>query len=361
MGSPMPADLLLRLLGAPATAAALSPAEWDLALRQARAAALMGRLVVSLREAKQLDAVPPSARRHLDAALQVASRLRQALEWEFQCLARALTHLDVPVMLLKGAAYAAAGLPVAEGRLFGDIDLLVPRTRLAEVEGALLVHGWAPMKLDPYDQRYYRQWMHEIPPLEHVRRQTVLDVHHTLLPLTARYRPDPTLVFAAARESGVPGFKVPAPVDLVIHCATHLFHEGETDRALRDLIDLDGLLSHFAAGEPSFWTALVPRARALDLARPLYYGLRYTQRLLGTPVPAEVLEAAAQAAPALPVRLAMDWLAQEGFRPKHSSCRGPLTSLAHFALYLRGHWLRMPLRLLLPHLLRKALVRRQPG
>lgn len=360
MGSPMTADLLLRLLRAPAMAAALSPDEWDLALRQARAAALTGRLAVRLREAKALDAVPPAVRRHLDAALQVASRLRQALEWEFQCLGRLLAPLEVPVVLLKGAAYGAAGLPVAEGRLFGDIDLLVPRPRLREVEGALLAHGWAPMKLDPYDQRYYRRWMHEIPPLEHVRRQTVVDVHHTLLPLTARHHPDPALIFAASRASPWAGFRLPSPADLVVHCATHLFHEGETDRALRDLMDFDGLLRHFAAVEPGFYAGLVPRARLLDLARPLFYALRYAQRLLGTPIPEAVMQAAQQAAPPLPLRLAMDGLAAEIFRPKHASCRGPFTALAHFALYVRGHWLRMPLHLLLPHLLRKALARRQP-
>ena len=37
-----------------------------------------------------------------------------------------------------------------------------------------------------YDQRYYREWMHELPPLLHVRRQTALDVHHAIAPETAR-------------------------------------------------------------------------------------------------------------------------------------------------------------------------------
>ncbi|MEO1767719.1 nucleotidyltransferase domain-containing protein [Thiobacter aerophilum] len=354
----MAPDLLLRLLTTPAMAPALSAAQWDLALRQARRAGLMARLALVVQEAGV--PVPAQAQRHLAGALTVCKRLQEALAWELARIRAALADTGAPAVLLKGAAYAAAGLPVAAGRLFGDVDLLVPREHLAVVEAALLEHGWAPMKLDPYDQRYYRQWMHEIPPLEHTRRQTVIDVHHNILPRTARHRPDPSLILDLVRPAlQAPGFFVPAPVDLVIHCATHLFYEGETDRALRDLLDFDGLLRHFGP-EPGFWDTLVPRAQALDLARPLYYGLRYARRVLGTPIPGEVAQAAATAAPAWPVTLAMDWLAQEGFRPKHPSCRGPFTGLAHFILYLRGHWLRMPLRLLLPHLLRKALPRRAP-
>ncbi len=358
----MQPDRLLHLLREPAGAHRLGPGEWDLLLRQARSAGLLARLHRALAEAGCLEAVPAPVRRHLHAAMAVAQRLQDALRWELQCIRLALAGTGVSPVLLKGAAYVAADLPVARGRVFGDVDLLVPREAILGVEQALLAHGWAPMKLDAYDQRYYRRWMHEIPPLEHVRRQSVIDVHHGILPLTARHRPDPRLILAAARPlPAAPGFQVPAPVDLVLHCATHLLHEGETDRALRDLLDLDELLRHFGANEPGFWASLLPRAQALDLVRPLYYGLRSCRRLLGTPVP-ETVEAAVQAhAPASPVVLAMDWLAREGFRPRHRSCRGPLTALAHFLIYVRGHWLRMPLALLLPHLLRKAWPRRSPA
>ena len=44
-----------------------------------------------------------------------------------------------------------------------------------------------------------------------------------------------------------PGFAVLAPEDMVLHSATHLFNEGEFDRGLRDLNDLDLLLREFGA------------------------------------------------------------------------------------------------------------------
>ncbi|WP_311964411.1 nucleotidyltransferase family protein, partial [Acinetobacter baumannii] len=91
-----------------------------------------------------------------------------------------------------------AGLDAGRGRLFSDVDILVPKPRLDEVEAALMLHGWASTHLDPYDQRYYREWMHEIPPKVHVRRGISIDVHHAIMPETAADRPDPDLLRAAA-------------------------------------------------------------------------------------------------------------------------------------------------------------------
>ena len=61
---------------------------------------------------------------------------------------RALAPLDVPVILLKGTAYAAAGLEAGRGRSIGDLDILVPRAALPDVERALLAAGWEWVKED---------------------------------------------------------------------------------------------------------------------------------------------------------------------------------------------------------------------
>ena len=91
-----------------------------------------------------------------------------------------------------------ADMAIAQGRIFNDVDILVPKSLLDKAEKALLRHGWICAQWDDYDQRYYRQWMHELPPLQHVRRKTVLDVHHNILPETARYHPSADLLFESA-------------------------------------------------------------------------------------------------------------------------------------------------------------------
>ena len=55
----------------------------------------------------------------------------------------------------------------------------------------------------------------------------------------------------------------------------------------------------------------------------------------------------------------MDSLFDEALSPDHIRHRGILATCADWVLDTRGHYLRMPLHLLLPHLMRKAVRRKQ--
>jgi hypothetical protein len=121
-------DCVTRLILSPASASALTAAEWDRLLRQAARAGLAARLALVLEEAGALDGVPVAVRRYLAAARAAAQRVAEAVFWELGRIGEALAPIGAPVLLLKGAAYLAHGLPVAAGRVFGDIDLLVPDT-----------------------------------------------------------------------------------------------------------------------------------------------------------------------------------------------------------------------------------------
>ena len=352
--------LLVRVLRDPQVMTLLTLAEWDLLLRQALAANLTASLYCLADEYGLLAQAPPGPRRHLDWAGALLRRHGNAVRFEVARIGAALGALDLDLILLKGAAYTMAGLPPARGRLFSDLDLLVPRAALAEVESQLMLAGWMSTHHDEYDQRYYRVWMHEIPPMQHMHRGSVIDVHHAILPLTAALRPDPDKLRAASVALGGPGrLRVLAPADMVLHSATHLFHDGEFDKGLRDLLDLHRLLLHFGADQ-AFWDGLPARALELELARPLFYALRYCQRLLGTPVPPAVMAALAPAAPAAPLLALMDALFERALLPVHASCADRFTSLAHGLLYIRGNWLRMPPLLLARHLLHKAFISPSP-
>jgi hypothetical protein len=353
--------LLVQVLRQPARLAQLTLADWDTLLRQALAANLTATLYCMADEQGMLDTLPAQPRRHLLWAGTLLRRHGDGVRWEVARIGAALAAIDAPLILLKGAAYTLAGLPAAQGRLFSDIDILLPRACIPEAEAALMMKGWVSQHQDAYDQRYYRVWMHEIPPMQHVQRGSAIDVHHAILPLTARARPDPDKLRAAALAlPAQPKLKVLAPPDMVLHSATHLFCDGEFDKGLRDLLDLHRLLGQFGA-EPGFWEALPGRAVEMDLARPLFYALRYAALVLGTPVPAGVTAALAPAGPGAVLLALMDGLFLRALMPMHASCAGPLTGLAHGLLYIRGNWLRMPPLMLARHLLHKALVSPKPA
>jgi hypothetical protein len=187
----------------------------------------------------------------------------------------------------------------------------------------------------------------------HIKRGSVVDMHHAILPRTARYHPDPEKLRAAAIPvEGMPGLYVLQPVDMLLHAACHLFHDGELPHGLRDLSDMDLLLRHFGS-EQSFWQRLPERARELELTRPLFYALRYARHFFATPVPEAVDTALRESAPALlPL---MDAVFHRALGPEHDTYLDALTRPARFAAYIRAHWLRMPPLMLARHLLHKAL------
>lgn len=349
--------LLVNLLQKPEGFAALTLGQWDLVIRQARSAGVLARICYLLDDLGMLETVPEQPRRHLESVRIMASKHARDVRWEVICVQRALAGLSLPIILLKGAAYVMGELPAARGRLFGDIDFMVPKDRIEAVEETLLDAEWIEGQEDPYDQRYYRRWTHQIPPLRHDRRKTLLDIHHTIVQPTARTSVEAEPLAAASQSLSDDGrLRILAPADMVLHSAVHLFNEGEFDRGLRDLLDLNDLLRHFGA-DTGFWQTLIRRAEEIGLTQPLFFTLHYLQRLLAVPLPPEATEAAKRWRPS-PVRLAIfDALLLRALRPDHPSCDDPLTGFARWLLYVRAHYLRMPLHLLIPHLLRKAFYR----
>lgn len=356
----MKPSLLLGVLRAPASVQQLTMPQWDVLLRQAASAKLMAGLACMLDDAGLTPSLPPPVQQHFAWARVQMTRHADAVQFEIARIQAALASLGRPLLLLKGGAYAAAGMQAGRGRLFSDIDILVPKAGIAEVEARLMLHGWITNKQDAYDQRYYREWMHEIPPMQHTRRHSVIDVHHAILPETARVRPDPARLRAAAIDvPGKPGVQTLAPADMVLHSAVHLFYDGEFDNGLRDLVDLHRLLTQFGA-TPGFWQMLPARAMEMQLARPLFYALRYSAALLGTPVPQEVVAALVSAAPNRLLLALMDTLFLRGLQPAHASADDGFSGLARGMLYVRGNWLRMPPFLLARHLFHKAFITPAP-
>jgi hypothetical protein len=351
--------VLVDALTDPTSLTKLTTSEWDLLIRQARSSALLARVATTISDAHLMEFVPLGPRRHLESAVILSNRQQRELRTEVNHIVAALSKVKVPVVLLKGAAYVMSGRTAAEGRTMSDVDILVPKNSLSDVESALMMRGWETVAKSAYDQRYYRQWMHELPPMQHIHRSAVIDVHHAIVPLSSRSHPDTdTLLKAALPAEEGSAVKVLSPVDMIIHSAAHLFHEGEFEQGFRGVVDLDALLREFGR-DSVFWPELVPRAKELELLRPVFYALRYASLLLNTPIPAVVGRTIADESPALSSTLflrGMDWLFLRALRPAHQSAADKWTPLARWLLYLRGHWLRMPPFLLVAHLLRKLVL-----
>jgi hypothetical protein len=343
--------LLLQVLRKPEDSEGLDAGEWDLLLTTARRGRLLGRLAALLGDLGVLERIPEAAAEQLEAGLVIARHRQMLARWEVDRIQRAIG--EVPLILLKGAAYLLADLPPSRGRTFADIDILVRQEDLKETERRLTEAGWVSAKLDPYDQRYYREWMHELPPLRHPRRHIEVDVHHTILPRTSRLRPDPGALWRESAALGSTGLGVLSPADMALHAVTHLFYDSELKGNLRDLVDVDDLLRH-SAKSPGFWEELCRRAKTHELLRPLFWALRYGSKCLGTPVPDSIRTTVAESAPGTPVVTLMDRLVALSLFPWQPDTAPRSVGIARWLLFVRSHWLKMPPWLLARHLFHKA-------
>jgi hypothetical protein len=350
-------NLLLNALRNPLSTESYTLNQWDMCVRMARNAGILARLYFLLDEEDVLKTLPTKVYEHLHSASLIAAQNERIVRWELIEIERILDYARVQTILLKGAAYVMAGLPPARGRVYSDIDILVPYSRLNEVETALMEHGWEHMKVNSYDQRYFRKWMHELPPLRHKERKTLLDVHHTILPRTGRLHPDPKKLLNSAVRIVESDLWTLSPADMILHSAAHLFQNGDLAGGLRDLTDLDDLLRYFGARQESFWADLVARGKEMDLERPLFYALRYTGMILGTPIPESAIEESESAAPPQPVLKFMDILVYRSITSLEPIAKTRGAAIALWCLYVRSHYLRMPPILLFFHLLRKSVRR----
>jgi len=334
------AQLLVAAFRDPATTRGLDEEGWTALLTAARPERLLGTLGARLAG----EDLRPDVRTVLKDARVDAAHARTAALWEAEMTRRALEPLGIRTVLLKGAAYAAAGLSAAEGRTIGDLDILVPRGRIAEAEAALLAAGWEGVKTGDYDQRYYRDWMHELPPLIHRERDRMIDVHHTILPLTHRRRPDPAALLARSVAAGR-GFFVLGLEDMIVHASAHLIADGDLAGGLRNLWDVHCLLRQLERDhvvEHGSKAGLDSRLRASaqehDLTDAVGRACRLSVYLYGDRQ--AVLD---------PLDRAMlrRLLARDGW----GRARRPATRLA---FTVREHWMRMPPLMLARHLFRKA-------
>lgn len=344
---------LLDVWREPAIAVRLSMTQWDRLVRTARTAKLLASLASRLEHANCLGALPDAVQGALRGEERTAAFLEHMARFALRRLAATLAPLQVDVVLLKGAAYLAQDLALSRGRLVSDVDILVPAARLAEVEDALTRAGWVSKATDPYDDRYYRAWGHELPPLRHADHPLELDVHHQILPPTGRIHPRVDALFAAAVPLAGQPFKVLCPADQVLHACAHAFQDSDCTNRLRDLADIDFLVRHHGTND-AFWSDLLRRAALHGMGRPLWYGVRQARDHFATPMPEHIQTQLSAHAPTRLVEMLMSAALARTLAPVNPDRLPNFAERAsRLMLGARYHFLRMPPFLLARHALSK--------
>ena len=344
-------NLLLQVLNEPNFMLQLDTKGWNRVLYDAHMLKLRARLAHDARKHDLWEKLPLKVQQIMTNAAINADSGKRKIMWEVNRVRRALFGFEDKVILVKGGAYMAKGLNCAIGRTSVDIDILVAKKNLDIVENHLFVAGYGSRVLNEYDQQYYREWAHELPPLLHPDRMVEVDVHHTILQVTNKISPDIDLLI----NSAVPledNIYTLCDVDMLLHSIVHQFVDGALKASLRNLLEQHDLIAEFSV-DSTFWPRFMDRAEELNFGRHVFYCLRYCRHFLNTNIPDEVMTRAKSWAPRDIKMKLMDLMVFRMMVPYGESRSKLMDYLATNGLYIRSHWLRMPPMMLAFHLTRK--------
>lgn len=295
-----------------------------------------------------LPKLPELAAKSLSDLAVTADAANRKLQYEIERIEAALRNAAFPILVLKGAAYHAAKLSFSKSRMASDVDILVPHENLTECEQMLKDAGWEMEAKSAYAEMYYRKWMHELPPMRHSKRLTIIDVHHTILPPVARLTPSPQALIDKAVETDFGALKRPSHADLFVHAALHCFYDGDFTASLRALHDLRCLVAAAGDHEATLIDHIIERAHVHDAKRPVADSLAFLQKEAKLALSAsQAAFVTGQSRPAF-VQNGFFWaIRQRSF--KTAPFQYGDNRLAAFALYVRSHWITMPPVMLARH------------
>lgn len=277
--------ILIQFLINPSVIKSFQINDWQKLIEQARSHNLLGRCYYLIQKNALLTLTPDYALWHLESVYKLSQRQKINTFREVDEVIKILKKNDISPTFLKGAAYCILNTHCSQGRIFSDIDVLVTKRELKTTERDFFAGGWLRMQIEDYDDKYYRIWMHEIPPLRHFERASIIDLHHNLLPLTNKNVYE--ISELTYQEIAHPFFgkaKVLSNEDIVIHSAIHLFTETEFHNGLRDLSDLDMLIREFSQQDKYFIDQLVTKATKIGVIEYVALALRYCFIVFNTPI-----------------------------------------------------------------------------
>jgi hypothetical protein len=317
--------------------------QWQDIIRVLRGADLLASFYYLLYRSSLLDSVPQFALQHLQSAKIYADRQAHQVQIESELLDKLLSKVDIKPVFLKGAAYVLRGDVNHQGRIMSDIDILVKKSQLQTVEDTLQTNDWAEKELEDYDQQYYRKWAHELPPYRHVSRGTVLDIHFTLLPpITGKTIAEDDL-FSEVKKTEKDVLVLDQKL-VVLHCIIHLFFNEDFTKSFRDVLDIHLLINELENNHGI--EDLIALSEKLGFTRELYYAFSLRDLIFKT----DCIKSYNIFRPNFFTNIFIRHILYRAVMPHHNLIFNRWNNAARIIMYLRGHLLKMPLRVLIPHL-----------
>lgn len=203
-------------------------------------------------------------------------------------MAAKLAEHGIPVMLLKGIHLAAFVYEHPAMRNMADVDIMVPRDRLADAERLFVEDGYGPLPRPDIEE--FCTWSNHLAKLSKAG-EPVFEIHWGIERPRSPFTIDIDGLWSRSREARLEGVpvRVLSVEDLLIHLALHSSYHHRFDRsAFQGLLDIHSVIVRH--GDEIDWLALAGRAVEWKASGFLYATLRLTREVLGAPIPADTLQ-----------------------------------------------------------------------
>nr|ART39610.1 J538 [uncultured bacterium] len=238
---------------------------------------------------------------HESAIAQTAMAL--SLESELARVLESLEGAGVPAIVIKGPALARTLYDDSLLRPFSDLDLVVQSRDQAIAANGLQDCGYTETAFGPEaDRQAHAGHVHEGAEFHRVFQApcgSSVELHLDPLQLGLRPACEEGRWLRAVPVAGLPRALMLCPEDQLVQLATHVHKHGFC--RLIWLKDIDLLVRRYFLD----WALVREVARAEGVGASVWYSLRLSRLLLGTPVPGSVL---ANFRPALPLRFLYQWV-----------------------------------------------------
>jgi len=257
--------------------------DWDEVLTLSRRHLVTPLMYNALSASSLLEYVPQGIREkmHRNTTGNLARNMQKRAE-----LLRVLSALEdkgVKTVVLKGNALVHTIYGDESLRVFGDIDLLVPRGRLEAAKTVMAEMGYSTIAgvypvPDDQNEELGCEWTYVGP------AGIIVEIHWDLLDRKSSFAIAPQELIDRSEAFDLDGREAYSlsTEDLLIHLCIHQFkHHWEQ---LRDLCDVNEIIRQ---GEVD-WDVLLSRSALTGADRCVYYTLRLAGEFLETPVPDNV-------------------------------------------------------------------------
>jgi hypothetical protein len=272
-----------------------SDEDWNLLASRAHSEGVAPLVYWTFSTAGRLSFIPQETRNFLRVSYAGTYMQNRAMFKELETLAHLYHEADIPVVVLKGACFALTIYPDIGLRPMGDVDLLVPASKLAEAVEIAKSLGYKEAK--PEASPGLRDLLnHEVCLQKNGPQPITLELHHSLVA-------DKTFTYAVPVDwfweqiepldvsSATARFQtllMLTPSAQVLYAAIHaMLQHGGKNAPLRWFCDLDRLIRQYH--EQVDWDLLLSQAKTFEWGSALEAALAQTIAYFDTPIPKNVL------------------------------------------------------------------------